>query len=369
MRRANDQIFQLSLTEIAFMLAFILLLLLGYMLVQADEHANQLEETLVESGNIASNTRNLEKAREELAEALSRAGAKPDDVISALVSQAKLIEERDALKTRVEDLDEQLSALTEVKKTLDAAHGGAGGADVVQKEISQALALKEKLQEQIAREDAAQPANAGSTAVASRSSVKHPDVTAETLSGLVLKAQIQKQLRDQLGASYVPGDESSLAHDLVAAKMQVDAASKSGGSFASVKKENADLRGQVAFLKGRLDARGGRDYPPCWADETTGKAEFLLTIEIGPDGLRVTPAWPNKRQADALALPGIDRLTSTKPQSLADFSASMQGLDRDSKAKNCRHYVYIKNRVTDLDSFNKSRYAIENFFYKLELRR
>jgi hypothetical protein len=46
----------------------------------------------------------------------------------------------------------------------------------------------------------------------------------------------------------------------------------------------------------------------------------------------------------------------------------MQGIDRVSKDKNCRHYVYVKNRVTDLASFNKSRYAIENFFYKLELR-
>ncbi|MGF6261907.1 hypothetical protein OKW49_002835 [Paraburkholderia youngii] len=69
-----------------------------------------------------------------------------------------------------------------------------------------------------------------------------------------------------------------------------------------------------------------------------------------------------------MALPNIDRLTTAAPLSRAEFTSAMQGLDRLSKEKNCRHYVYVKNRVTNLNDFNLSRYAIENFFYKLELR-
>jgi hypothetical protein len=96
--------------------------------------------------------------------------------------------------------------------------------------------------------------------------------------------------------------------------------------------------------------------------------EFLLTVEIGPDGLRVSPAWPETRQADAMALPGASRFSQPNALSLVQFASDMQGVDRISRERNCRHYVYIKNRVNDLGLFNRSRYAIENFFYKLELR-
>lgn len=388
MRRANDQIFQLSLTEIAFTLAFILLLLLGYMLAQADAHVNALEQALLESGRLATNRELFEQARADLAKALSQFGAKPDDVIPSLLSQSKLVQERDVLKKRVDDLDKQLSALTEVRNALDAAHGGAGASNVVQKEVTDALALKAKLEKQLAQDDAIapQPAkqppasspNAASAPAASDQAKPggggevpqraHPDVTVEALSGLALKAQVQKQLHEQLDEQYVPGQEPALARDLVAAKKQMQALGRTTTNVASLMKENADLRGQLLFLKKKLDGRGGRDYPPCWADEQTGKAEFLFTIVIAPDGLHITPAWPDKRQADALALPNIDRLTTSAPLSRAEFTSAMQDLDRLSKVKNCRHYVHIKNRVTDLDEFNLSRYAIENFFYKLEDR-
>jgi hypothetical protein len=194
------------------------------------------------------------------------------------------------------------------------------------------------------------------------------DVAAEALAGLTLKEQVTKQLRAQLHEPYFAGDEKSLAQELVAARNEVKNVASTSGGLVGVSKENADLRGQLAFLKARLEARGGRDYPPCWADEQTGKVEFLFTVEILPAGLRVTPAWPEKRQADAMNLPGMARFSGGTSLSREEFSSAMQGIDRVSKDKNCRHYVYVKNRVTDLASFNKSRYAIENFFYKLELR-
>lgn len=346
MRAKSDQIFQLSLTEIAFTLAFILMLLLGYMLVQADQHAAKLELSLAKSGQLDMHRRVFEEARKKLTEALSKAGAKPDEVITSLVAESKQIDEREALKKQVDDLDKQLSALTEVKKTLDAAQDKAAAREDVRQDMTEALALKATLDKQLGGKD----------------------IAAEAVAGIALKKEVEKQLQEQMGESYVSGNEQKLARDLVAARKEMANVSNSSGGVISVAKENADLRGQVAFLKGKLDARGGRDYPPCWADEQTGKVEFLFTMEIGPDGLRVTPAWPEKRQADAIALPGSLRFKAPITMSLAQFSSEMQGIDRVSKEKNCRHYVYVKNRITDLGLFNRSRYAIENFFYKLELR-
>ncbi|NUY02371.1 hypothetical protein [Paraburkholderia youngii] len=346
MRAKSDQIFQLSLTEIAFTLAFILMLLLGYMLVQADEHAAKLQLSLDRFGQLDLHRKAFDEARKKLSEALSKSGVKPDDVITSLVAESKLIDEREALKRQVDELDKELSALTEVKKTLDAAQDKAAVRDDARQAVTDALALKASLEKQIGDKD----------------------VASEATAAVTLKKEIEKQLQEQLGESYASVEQQTLARDLVAARKEMIGAQDSSGGVIRVTKENADLRGQVAFLKARLDARGGRDYPPCWADEQTGKVEFLFTIEIGTDGLRVTPAWPEKRQSDAMALPGASRFKEPMTASLTQFSSEMQGIDRISKEKNCRHYVYIKNRVTDLGLFNRSRYAIENFFYKLELR-
>ncbi|TCG05365.1 hypothetical protein BZM27_34300 [Paraburkholderia steynii] len=391
MQRKDDQIFQLSLTEIAFTLAFLLMLLLGYMFTRVDRHAKELEVSLAESGDIDSNRKALEQARENLAKALAEIGAKPEDVISSLIAQARVAQERDALKRRVDDLDKQLSALTEVRKVLDTVKGGAGTSDAVRKEVADALALKEKLEERVAAQEAAtvpSTLKAASTLASSFATAtaatrdpvaKEPgppterkmrrDVAAEALAGLDLKEQVTKQLEDQLGELYVAGQEDKLAQQLVAARRAMKAVAGTSRDVVSVSKENADLRGQVAFLKARLDAHGGRDYPPCWADEQTGKVEFLFTVEITAAGLNVAPAWPARRQSDAMALPGVARFNKPISLSPPDFSSAMEGIDRVSKERNCRHYVYVRNQVTDLASFNRSRYAIENFFYKLELRR
>ncbi|MFM0009150.1 hypothetical protein [Paraburkholderia sediminicola] len=369
MRRTNDQIFQLSLTEIAFTLSFLLLLLLGGMLFQADERARQFEQAALASGSLTAERELLETARAELAKALSTPGVKPDEIISSLVSQSKLVQERDALKKRVDDLDAQLSALTEVKNTLDATRAAAGASDAIQKEITDALALKSKLEKQLKSQDESGQPESGLMVPSNRAHPVSPrDVTTEALAGLALKGQIQQQLREQLNEPYIAGQEAQLAKKLVAASKLERETGQAALALATLKKENTDLSGQLLFLKGRLNARGGRDYPPCWANEQTGKVEFLFTIEILADGLRIIPAWPDTRQVDAAALPEVGKLTIPRPLSLAEFRKAMQGIDRLSKAKDCRHYVYLKNRLADLDSFNQSRYAIENFFYKLELR-
>jgi uncharacterized membrane-anchored protein YhcB (DUF1043 family) len=390
LRRKNDQIFQLSLTEIVFMLAFVLILLLGYMFMRADHHAKELELSLEESKELDSNRKLLEQARQNLAKTLAETGVKPDDVISSLLAQAQVAQERDTLKERVADLDKQLSALTEVRKLLATVKAGAGASDVVRKEVDDALALKEKLEERISGQQSAmvpsssKESSPSSPIATDNLGTRTPtvkelalpterttrrDVSVEALAAVDLKEQVTQQLEKQLGESYVAGQEDKLAKELVAARKAMKIVAGTSGDIVNVSKENADLRGQVAFLRARLDARGGRDYPPCWADEQTGKVEFLFTVEITPAGLTVASAWPTRRQSDAMALPGVARFNKPVSLSLPDFSSAMEGIERVSRERSCRHYVYVRNEVTDLASFNRARYAIENFFYKLELRR
>lgn len=307
MAKPNDQVFQLSLTELAFTIAFILLLLLGWMVFKSEQDKKELEATIAGAGDTKITLIALNEAKTALSEALLENGAvKPEEIISELVSQKKLIQEREALRKKIDELDSQVTALAEIR-------------EVIAKEAATAVALK---------------------------------------------AAIEKQL----GNNIEEGKEAEVAKELVDAAKQLQDIAKTSGSPESVNKENADLRGQLAFLKGKLEARGGRDYPPCWAEEKTGKVEFLFTIEIHTDGLLITPSWPPSREADARALPGVDQMLASNRHLLDEFNVRMQGIDRHSKARNCRHYVQLRNHVNQLDVFNRYRYGIENFFYKLELR-
>jgi polyhydroxyalkanoate synthesis regulator phasin len=247
-RRTNDQIFQLSLTEIAFMLAFLLLLLLGWMLFHADEHMRQLEQALLQAGDITAERQLLDTARAQLEKKLSEAGAKPEDIISSLVSESKLVQERDALKKRVDDLDKQLSALTEVKNTLETAGKGPGASDVVQKEINDALALKAKLE---LEQQLKSQAESGKAASAVKADPARPmssqDVTIEALAGLTLKGQIQEQLREQLNEPYLPGQEAQLAKKLVAASKLEREAGQAAPALATLKKEMLTCAASLPF--------------------------------------------------------------------------------------------------------------------------
>lgn len=360
MTKDNDQVFQLSLTEIAFTLVFIILLLLGAMVFKAETDKKVLEAQIATAAETKSALDALNEAKQSLLATLSSTGAaKPDEIISELTSPKNWMQERDKLKARIVDLDKQISALTELKNAITNASEREKDR-VIKEQIESALSLQSALTKRLekpSKDQKAVPLQKHST-----------DIAKEALAAIDFKAEVQQQLKEQLGTAVETGREPQIAKELVGAFRQVVEAKKTASSPEAIKKDNSDLRGQVAFLKGKLDARGGRDYPPCWAEENTGKIQFLFTIEIHSDGLLITPAWPSSREPEGRAFIGVDRLLISKPHSLAEFNTEMQGIDAGSKVKNCRHYVYIKNRVNQLDVFNRYRYGIENFFYKLELR-
>ena len=140
----------------------------------------------------------------------------------------------------------------------------------------------------------------------------------------------------------------------------------------SNEKDLKDLKGQVAFLQNRLNAHGGRDYPPCWGEEKSGKIQFLFDIEITDNGLTVKKAWPSERKDDAIKLPGINKfLTDVTFQSLSDFKKDASPIYQWSHTRDpeCRHYVYIKSMATNAIFADRLRLGVEDFFYKQEHRR
>lgn len=394
MAQRNDQVFQLSLTEIAFTIAFLLLLLLGYLVFkeQVERQAAEAELAKVQSAERASAA--LNTAKSELSTQLKGAGVtNPDEIISKLVAAEELRAERDQLRQRVDDLDAKLTALTELKKQLEQAATSLRP-EVTQDEVLSALALQDQVRAAVEHSPVQPPippsAQASSPtgakpvselqAAASASvpagtfapvgkAVRDKEALAVVRQALLATSELKRQLKEKLDKELPAGKEGQTIQEVVAAAKGYGDLAKAGQNPGAMKKENSDLRGQVAFLKNRLDARGGRDYPPCWADET-GKVEFLFSVEVRPDSVAVSPAWPARREAAAKALPGIDAVLAGPNMNQA-FASKIQGIFNWSKTQDpeCRHYVQLKSTISDAVQSDRARLMVENYFYKVEARR
>lgn len=149
LNRKNDQIFQLSLTEIAFTLVFILLLLLGYLIYREQTAREAAEAELSKIQGIEISKQSLLKAKEDFSNALTVAGVTPeklDEAISKLSAAQDIQNERDQLKKQVEELDAQLSALTEFKKQLEKF---SDKEKVLAENVASALTLQSEIQKTI----------------------------------------------------------------------------------------------------------------------------------------------------------------------------------------------------------------------------
>lgn len=400
MAQRNDQVFQLSLTEIAFTIAFLLLLLLGYLVFKEQTERLAAEAALSKVQTAERATAALNAAKSEFSAQLKGAAvSNPDEVISKLVASEEVRAERDQLRQQVADLDAKLTALTELTKQLEQA-AASHRPDVTQDEVLSALALQEQVRaavEQSTAEPAtplkpAKPPSDSASSAALEKAASAPQAAAiasapasvaapvgkaardkqalaAVKQALAATSELRRQLREKLDKQLPAGKESQTIQEVVAAAKGYGDLAKTGQNPDAMKKENSDLRGQVAFLKNRLDARGGRDFPPCWADET-GKVEFLFSVEVRPDSVVVSPAWPARRESSAKALPGLDAVLAG-PHSNQAFVSKIQGIFNWSKTQDpeCRHYVQLKSSISDAVQSDRARLMVENYFYKVEARR
>ena len=324
MHQRNNQVFQLSLTELAFMIAFILLLLLGYLVIKEHSERTIAEKALEKVQRMERVAIAADSAKSRFETALRESGASnPDEAITHLIAAEELRAERDHLKQRILDLEAKLTSLTKLQTLLE------------------------------------------NVAISSTQNVTKDRV----IAALALQEQVSQAFEEELRQELKPGQEAQTLREVMRAAKSFNEFAKSGENLDSIRKVTSDLKGQVAFLKNRLDARGGRDYPPCWVDES-GKIEFLFTVELRTDSVAVLPAWPKKREADARSLPGIDNVLANV-HSHQDFPKRIQGVFDWSTRQNpqCRHYVHIKSSIPDAVQSDRARLMVENYFYKLEARR
>lgn len=368
-----DQVYQLTLTELAFIVIFLILLLSGWMIVKTDDEKaaalREKEQALSRLSALPKSPEELERmldlrqalaqAQQELRQALADRGmTDPDAIVSALTRNAEAEGENRRLRQRIEDLDAQLTALREITNAgNDAAGENRRLTEQVKELDAQLTALREirKLVEETAGAVGGESADAKAAGDSAR----------RALLGAVAFRQILEQ---ETHDTVAPGREREKALEYADAWRAARAAPQGSDGLERLTKENRDLRAQAAWMRNQLGARGGRDYPPCWAEEATGKTQYLFTVVLHDGGIAVEPAWPPERNGDAEKLPGLEAVAGAGILSIPAFRTRLQSLDADSKARHCRHYVRLINRVGNLATFNRQRYAVEEFFYKFEVR-
>jgi hypothetical protein len=380
----KDQVFQLSLTEVAFIITFLLLMLLGYVVVKEQREKEVAQAALHRVQSTEQATNALRSAKAELAKALEAGGsANPDDVISAMVRVDAVRADRDRLQQRVDELDAKLTSLTKLEELLAKA-APQDRELITQQQINEALALREQIRKIVSlgsdqkheqqnsdtkTKRAPQSGSQPSTQM-SQGPVSTTSLIAAVKDAVTTAKALKRQLRETMSTELTTSNQEDQIRTLINdANAYVKVASSKAIHGGDVIKENTDLRGQVAFLKHRLDARGGRDFPPCWADEE-GKVEFLFAVETKSGTVEITPAWPTRREGDAMALPGIAEALNG-PHSHQDFPARVKKIFASGKRQpvECRHYVQLKSSIVNAVDSDRARLMIENFFYKTEVRR
>lgn len=265
----------------------------------------------------------------------------------------------------VVDFDAKLTALEELQKQLEKAVQ-AKKPDITRDEILDALTLQEQVRK--AFEDAKASSTPEDNSKATKAQ-RSKEALEKVKQAIAATGELKRQVKAQLNKDLTFGEESQTVRDVVTAAKGYAEMAKTGANPELIERENSDLRGQVAFLKNRLNARGGRDYPSCGADET-GKVEFLFSVEVKPDSVVVNPAWPPRREAAARALPGMVEVLAGPHLNLT-FVNRIEGVFNWSKSQDpeCRYYVQLKSSIYDAVQSDRVRLMVENYFCKTEVRR
>ncbi len=400
MRQKNDMVFPVSLSEIAFTLVFMLMLLLGFMILNerkeneaAKARIAQLEQSQFSTQATAAATSALTQAEQALATKMAQAGAgSPEQVAQAIkefanVGESKVRQEQ--LQDQVLDLTQKLVVLEDLRKKVEQA-GRKVDEKLAREEIEQAIALRDDITKFVAIDSPSPnapsaPATAASGSASSPASkpvgktAAQPTATPpkpldkqkaieQIRQAIAVTRELREQAKSKLGIDVLPGQETKLVRDVVEGAHRAAVAASNKASPESLKQENATLRTQVAFYDKR-DKLRGLDHPPCWMDSDS-KIEYIFNVQTTQAGYIVTRGWPAHRETQARASAGFSELMDAggTPLSAAQFAGGAKPFLDFGKAQSpeCRHFVYLSSTIADADRRDEARRMVNSFFYVLE---
>lgn len=375
MSNNKDQVFPISLSEIAFTLVFLLMLLMGYMIHREQKEKTDLQEQLKavkQTQSAVAAQAALDKARVDFEQAMAAAShPSPQDITKKLVEASDVQVERDRLRKEIQDLNGRMTAMEALRQKIEKV-GASRGDMVTREEIEQALNLQEEIRK-LAAEQSPLPKDQKKSQPQVQVQTSNPLDTKQAIErvkdAIAATNTLREQAKSELGIDINPGEEPTVVRQVVEGAKVAAAVAADQNSPGYMKTELEKLRGQIQYFTNR-DKFRGLDHPPCWAD-ANGKIEYLFTVETRPDGFITTKAWPANREQDARSLPNIDQALIAGIVNRATFAATMQPILDWSKKQDpeCRHFVHLATTISNADDRDNSRKFLEGFFYKLEVKR
>jgi hypothetical protein len=112
----------------------------------------------------------------------------------------------------------------------------------------------------------------------------------------------------------------------------------------------------------------GTQFPPCWADEVTGKPEYIFDVSITSAGIVIRDNAIPHRAAEEAQLP-IKGIDFGRTLSAASFTAETRPLLDWSSRQDpvCRFFVrlYDLTGPAEKTTFKNGLRTVEGHFYKL----
>jgi hypothetical protein len=307
----KDEVFQVSLTEIAFTLILLLVLLLGMKLVNSHREVEQQRETIAEQHE------QINSILKELKQYGGICSVDPEDPIDPMMPCNKCV-----------------SVVGRISKS-DAAH---------------AIDLGKKLVEQF--------------------NAKKPQLSHEEYSALLLKTAakiaegevpvFKSEYSDQIKA--LKEENLRLKEDSQKLSQQVEQAASAKGQLQACLSSNAYYK-----------RRSGLDYPPCWLTSSNKPAYLFNVTLLNDEQILVERGWSNEFNAKALEMTPVqsilDKLGSPMPLSEFDKVArQIKQIGQNTKPEACRYYIRLKNTIPDRPTADRVRLQIESTFYKYEIQ-
>lgn len=370
MASKNDQVFPVSLSEIAFILIFVLMLLLGFMIMQERQAKEQALDQLAntrQAENIAATTEAMQQAQVRLSQALQEQGVgNPVEVVQALVKAGETAADRTRLQQENLDLTKKMEALEELRARIEEA--GRDRAEPVSRErLESALALQQQT-EALVQDNS--PAGKDQTKLQQSKPVSKQLALDRVKQALATSAELRGQAKEKLNIEVPAGQEMQLVRDVVEGARVAAAMGVGKSSLAAVSSENSKLKTQVAFYEKR-DKLRGLDHPPCWMDKDS-KIEYIFNVQTTAAGFLVTSGWPANREADAVATEGFAFMIEHQGTALnsGQFQRGAKPyLDYGKRqSPECRHFVYLSSTISEADRRDEARRLVNSFFYVLERR-
>lgn len=204
-----------------------------------------------------------------------------------------------------------------------------------------------------------------------------PEGKKKLADSMQIAKEAEQALRQQAGAA---PDGKRIA-DMLALANQVMNESKRPGTnpdpaqLAQMLRDarSADQRvrdaiGQNRNLQEQLKRFGrGSDLPPCWANETTGRAEYIFDVTIGSTGFIISKNDLPGRSEQFENLP-IQDIQFGQILSQAEFRRVTTPIRRwgESQEQKCKFYVrlYDQTKAEEKALFKKYMLTTEENFYK-----